>query len=87
VRKSSARQRWSGAAAAVADPASQALPFVLSLTAGRTDVIGFLGLFTAHITGNLVVMAATSSLATRQYFLIFPVFTFQRRRVRRSQRA
>ena len=34
------------------------LPFVLSMTAGSTDVIGFLGLgglFTAHITGNLVV--------------------------------
>ena len=34
---------------------------VLSVTAGCTDVIGFLGLdglFTAHITGNLVVLAA-----------------------------
>jgi uncharacterized membrane protein YoaK (UPF0700 family) len=38
-----------------------ALLFVLSLTAGCTDTIGFLllnGLFTAHITGNLVVLAA-----------------------------
>jgi uncharacterized membrane protein YoaK (UPF0700 family) len=37
------------------------LPVVLSVTAGCTDVIGFLGLnglFTAHITGNLVVLAA-----------------------------
>jgi len=37
--------------------ASRALPFVLSLIAGSTDIIGFLGLnglFTAHITGNLV---------------------------------
>jgi uncharacterized membrane protein YoaK (UPF0700 family) len=34
---------------------------VLSMTAGSMDVIGFLGLsglFTAHITGNLVILAA-----------------------------
>jgi uncharacterized membrane protein YoaK (UPF0700 family) len=39
----------------------QALLIVLSVTAGCTDVIGFLvlnGLFTAHITGNLVILAA-----------------------------
>jgi uncharacterized membrane protein YoaK (UPF0700 family) len=37
------------------------LPAVLSTTAGAVDVIGFLalgGLFTAHITGNVVVLAA-----------------------------
>src|ERR1700757_2284037 len=36
------------------------LPVVLSTTAGAVDVIGFLalgGLFTAHITGNVVVVA------------------------------
>lgn len=39
----------------------QALLIVLSVTAGCTDIIGFLvlnGLFTAHITGNLVILAA-----------------------------
>ena len=54
--------------------ASWLLPFVLGATAGAVDVIGFLalgGLFTAHITGNIVVLAAhntpaaTSSSATR----------------------
>jgi uncharacterized membrane protein YoaK (UPF0700 family) len=36
------------------------LPVVLSTTAGAVDVIGFLalgGLFTAHITGNMVIVA------------------------------
>jgi uncharacterized membrane protein YoaK (UPF0700 family) len=39
----------------------QALLVVLSVTAGCTDIISFLGLnglFTAHITGNLVILAA-----------------------------
>jgi uncharacterized membrane protein YoaK (UPF0700 family) len=39
----------------------RALPFLFSVIAGATDIIGFLclnGLFTAHITGNLVVLAA-----------------------------
>jgi uncharacterized membrane protein YoaK (UPF0700 family) len=37
------------------------LPTVLSLTAGSADVISFLGLgglFNAHVTGNLVILAA-----------------------------
>src|SRR5260370_3828327 len=37
------------------------LPAILSTTAGGVDVIGFLGLgglFTAHITGNVVILAA-----------------------------
>jgi uncharacterized membrane protein YoaK (UPF0700 family) len=36
------------------------LPFVLSLGAGSVDVIGFLwhGVFVAHITGNLILLAA-----------------------------
>ena len=39
----------------------QSLLIVLSVIAGSTDTIGFLeldGLFTAHITGNLIVLAA-----------------------------
>src|SRR5438270_3310610 len=65
---------------AAADPASRALPFVLSLIAGSTDIIGFLGLnglFTAHITGNLVVLAAhivASDPTIFSYVLSVPVF-------------
>jgi uncharacterized membrane protein YoaK (UPF0700 family) len=45
---------------AVDSRAALALLVVLSVVAGSTDVIGFLGLnrlFTAHITGNLAVLA------------------------------
>lgn len=58
----------------------RALPFVLSVIAGATDVIGFLGLnglFTAHITGNLVVLAAHAVAGNPEsiaYMLSVPVF-------------
>jgi uncharacterized membrane protein YoaK (UPF0700 family) len=53
---------------------------VLSMTAGSLDVIGFLGLgglFTAHITGNLVVLAAhvvVGNAARLATVLSVPVF-------------
>jgi uncharacterized membrane protein YoaK (UPF0700 family) len=56
------------------------LPFVLSVIAGSTDIIGFLGLnglFTAHITGNIVVLAAHIVAGDRtifSYVLSVPVF-------------
>jgi uncharacterized membrane protein YoaK (UPF0700 family) len=65
---------------AAADFASRALPFVLSLIAGSTDIIGFLGLnglFTSHITGNLVVLAAhivAGDPTIFSYILSVPVF-------------
>jgi uncharacterized membrane protein YoaK (UPF0700 family) len=56
------------------------LPFVLSTTAGAVDVIGFLALcelFTAHITGNIVVVAAhyvTHNSNQVEKLLAVPVF-------------
>src|SRR5262245_44939378 len=56
------------------------LPFVLSVIAGSLDVTGFLGLgglFTAHITGNVVVLAArlvASDPAPLSYVIAVPVF-------------
>jgi uncharacterized membrane protein YoaK (UPF0700 family) len=56
------------------------LPGVLSVIAGSVDVIGFVGLgglFTAHITGNLVVLAAhvvTGRTASLAPILSVPVF-------------
>jgi uncharacterized membrane protein YoaK (UPF0700 family) len=61
-------------------PATKALPFALSVIAGSTDTIGFLGLnglFTAHITGNLVVLAAklvAGEQAPMSYLIAVPVF-------------
>jgi uncharacterized membrane protein YoaK (UPF0700 family) len=56
------------------------LPAVLSTTAGAVDVIGFLalgGLFTAHITGNVVIVAAhyvTGDFSQIGPLLAVPVF-------------
>jgi uncharacterized membrane protein YoaK (UPF0700 family) len=55
------------------------LAALLSATAGAVDVIGFqtLGLFTAHITGNIVVVAAevvSSGSPRRLQILAIPVF-------------
>ncbi len=56
------------------------LPGVLSVVAGSTDIIGFLGLgglFTAHITGNLAILAAniaSSGTAQVAQILSVPVF-------------
>ena len=56
------------------------LPFVLSAIAGSVDVIGFLGLdalFTSHITGNLVIVAArivTHEQASLASLIAVPVF-------------
>jgi uncharacterized membrane protein YoaK (UPF0700 family) len=56
------------------------LPTVLSLIAGSCDIITFIGLgglFTAHITGNLVVLTARAVAgdhAPISYILSVPVF-------------
>jgi uncharacterized membrane protein YoaK (UPF0700 family) len=56
------------------------LPTVLSTTAGAVDVIGFLalgGLFTAHITGNVAIVAAhyvTGGFSQIGPLLAVPVF-------------
>jgi uncharacterized membrane protein YoaK (UPF0700 family) len=56
-----AQRLTASAAASVQSSEARALLVVLSVTAGCMDIISFLGLnglFTAHITGNLVVLAA-----------------------------
>jgi uncharacterized membrane protein YoaK (UPF0700 family) len=65
----------------VGDPlGTKLLIFVLSVIAGSVDVIGFLGLgtlFIAHVTGNLVILAATVAAgehAPAAHLLSVPVF-------------
>jgi uncharacterized membrane protein YoaK (UPF0700 family) len=59
---------------------ARSLPTVLSIIAGSVDAIGFLGLgglFTAHVTGNLVILAAhlvSGSGAPVAPMLSVPVF-------------
>jgi uncharacterized membrane protein YoaK (UPF0700 family) len=66
--------------AAGADLVARALPILLSVIAGSTDIIGFLGLnglFTSHITGNIVVLAAhmvAGDPTIFSYILSVPVF-------------
>jgi uncharacterized membrane protein YoaK (UPF0700 family) len=78
--RSSTQRRWLGTALPEADLPSRTLPFVLSVIAGSTDIIGFLGLnglFTAHITGNIVILAAhvvTGDPAIVSYILSVPIF-------------
>jgi uncharacterized membrane protein YoaK (UPF0700 family) len=56
------------------------LPIMLSTIAGCVDVIGFLGLgglFTAHVTGNVVILAAKLVVhdpAPISYLIAVPVF-------------
>src|SRR6185369_15396213 len=65
----------------VGDPLdTKLLIFVLSVIAGSVDVIGFLGLgtlFIAHVTGNLVILAARAAAgehAPAAHLLSVPVF-------------
>jgi uncharacterized membrane protein YoaK (UPF0700 family) len=74
---------WGGGVSSMAASAhklSAALPFTLSVIAGSTDTVGFLslkGLFTAHITGNIVVLAAhllAGNPAVLSFLLAVPIF-------------
>jgi uncharacterized membrane protein YoaK (UPF0700 family) len=55
------RTDWVSAPSVDSSLGTKLLPTVLSVIAGSVDAIGFLGLgglFTAHVTGNLVILAA-----------------------------
>jgi uncharacterized membrane protein YoaK (UPF0700 family) len=55
------------------------LPSILSTAAGAVDVIGFLTLgrlFTEHVTGNLVVLAAHYLRGSTQIGPLLPVPVF-----------
>ncbi|WGD50104.1 DUF1275 family protein [Bradyrhizobium sp. CB1650] len=60
--------------------AAKLLVFVLSVIAGSVDIIGFLGLgglFVAHITGNIVVLAArlvAGDQASLAHLIAVPLF-------------
>jgi uncharacterized membrane protein YoaK (UPF0700 family) len=79
--KPAAAERWGVAIPSVNQSlAMMLLPTVLSLVAGSCDIITFIGLgglFTAHITGNLVVLIArvvAGEHASISYILSVPVF-------------
>jgi uncharacterized membrane protein YoaK (UPF0700 family) len=69
-----------GAALVASSLGTVLLPGVLSVIAGSADIIGFLGLgglFTAHITGNLAILAAhvaSGGTAPVAQLLSVPVF-------------
>jgi uncharacterized membrane protein YoaK (UPF0700 family) len=74
-------ERWGLAIPSVdQSPATMVLATVLSLIAGSCDIITFIGLgglFSAHITGNLVVLIArvvAGEQAPLSYILSVPVF-------------
>src|SRR5260370_25030491 len=78
--RSSIPETWLLTRREAAGLAIRALPFILSVIAGSTDIIGFLGLnglFTAHVTGNIVIIAAhviAGERTTISAILAVPVF-------------
>ena len=74
------KQTIDGTALAATSLGTALLPSLLSVIAGSADIIGFLGLgglFTAHITGNLAILAAhvaSGGKAAVAQILSVPVF-------------